>query len=179
MLKKTLLGFVVLVVVLVGVSYLFPRYIRVERSAQLAASPDVLYEIVATPAEWPKWSPWNKRDTAITISFSGPASGEGARWAWQSESQGDGEMVFTTAEPNNKVGYELTIIGMGPPSTGEFVFTPGSEGTMVTWDMTADMGNTPMGRWFGLFMPGMLTKDFDDGLASLGEYARTKASTPE
>ncbi len=171
MLKKILLGVVILLVVLIGVSYLFPRYVEVSRTAQLSASAETLYPIVATPAEWPNWSPWNQRDSNMTILFSGPASGEGARWEWKSESQGDGSMVFTRAEPMRKIGYELTIVGMGPPSYGDLLFTPNANGTLVTWDMTADMGNSPIGRWFGLMMPSMLTKDFDDGLRSLDAYA--------
>jgi uncharacterized protein YndB with AHSA1/START domain len=174
MLKKLLLGIVVLLLVLTGVSYLFPRYVAVSRSAQLSAPPEVLYPLVATPAEWPKWSPWNQRDTAMTITFSGPASGAGARWDWKSESQGDGGMVFTKADPIRSIDYELTIIGMGPPSYGSFVFTPNAEGTLVTWDMNLDMGNTPMGRWFGLYMPTMLGKDFEDGLRQLGVYAASR-----
>ncbi len=174
MFKKTLIGVGALLLVLVAVSYLLPRYVSVSRSRQLAASPEALYPIVATPAEWPKWSPWNKRDPNMTVTFSGPAMGEGARWDWKSESQGDGGMVFTDATPLQRLGYELTIVGMGPPSYGEFVFTPNPEGTLVTWDMTADMGNTPMGRWFGLYMPTMLRKDFDEGLAALDAYAASK-----
>lgn len=171
MLKKFLLGSVVLIGILIGVAYLFPRYVEVSRSAQLAASPEILYPIVATPAEWPRWSPWNKRDSNMTISLSGPASGDGARWDWKSESQGNGSMVFTRAEPMRRLSYELTITGMGPPSYGDFIFTPNASGTLVTWDMTADMGNSPIGRWFGLMMPSMLSKDFDDGLRSLDAYA--------
>ncbi len=174
MLKKILLGLLVVVVLLIGVAYLLPRRITVTHTAQLASSPDVLFPLVATPMEWPQWSPWNKRDPDMTITFSGPPTGVGARWDWKSASQGDGFMVFTESMPSVRIGYNLTIIGMGPPSTGTFRFAPNPSGTMVEWSMTADMGNNPLGRWFGLLMPNMLRKDFVEGLAGLDEYAKTQ-----
>jgi hypothetical protein len=33
------------------------------------------------------------------------------------------------------------------------------------------MGRGPMGRWFGVFLPGMMGKDFDRGLAGLKRLA--------
>jgi hypothetical protein len=174
MLKKILLGLVLLLAVLVGVAYLLPREITVTRSAQLASSPDVIFPLLETPAEWPKWSPWNKRDPNMKITYSGPPNGQGAKWAWTSESEGDGEMVITQAVPSVIVNFELTIVGMGPPSTGGFRLAPNASGTVVEWSMTADMGNSPIGRWIGLMMPKWLAKDFDDGLASLNEYAKTR-----
>ncbi len=174
MLKKILIGVVALLILLVGVSYLFPRHITVTRTAQLASAPDVIFPLVETPAEWPKWSPWNKRDPNMQITFSGPPAGQGAKWAWTSESEGDGEMVITKSVPSVVMDFELTIVGMGPPSTGGFRLAPNAQGTMVEWTMTADMGNSPIGRWFGLMMPSMLSKDFDDGLAALDTYAKSR-----
>ncbi len=174
MLKKVLLGLVLLIVVLVGVAYLLPRNITVTRTAQLASSPDIIFPLLETPSEWPQWSPWNKRDPNMKITYSGPPSGQGAKWAWTSESEGDGEMVITESVPSVVVNFELTIVGMGPPSRGGFRLAPNANGTVVEWSMTADMGNSPMGRWIGLMMPGWLAKDFDDGLAALDAYAKTR-----
>ncbi len=177
MLKKILLGLLALLIVLVGVSYLFPRKITVTRTAQLASSPDIIFPLVETPTEWPKWSPWNKRDPNMQITFSGPPAGQGAKWVWTSQSEGDGEMVITKSVPSVVMDFELTIVGMGPPSTGGFRLAPNAQGTMVEWTMTADMGNSPIGRWFGLMMPNMLTKDFDEGLAALDAYAKTRPAS--
>ena len=174
MLKKILLGLVVVVALLVGVSYLFPRHVSVVHTAQLSSPPDVIFPLVETPREWANWSPWNRRDTAMTITYSGPEQGTGARWDWQSEQEGDGFMIITQATPSVKVNYELTIIGMGPPSYGDIVIAPNSQGSMVAWSMDFDMGNNPIGRWFGLFMPSMMRKDFTEGLELLDQYAATK-----
>lgn len=173
MLRKLLIGFVALLVMLTGVAYLLPRTHTVSVTAQVAAPPEVVFPIIETPAEWPKWSPWNKRDTAMQITYSGPPAGTGATWAWKSASEGDGSMTITRAVPSVQVGYELTIPGMGPPSSGEFTIAPNAEGSVVQWAMTVDMGNSPVGRWIGLFMPRWLRKDFTEGLEALSAYAAT------
>lgn len=174
MLKKLLLGAVALVLVLAGVAYLLPRTHTVERTAQLPAPPEVVFPILATPAEWPKWSPWNARDPEMEITFSGPPTGVGATWSWTSKKEGDGSMTFTQSIPSVKVAYELTIAGMGPPSSGDFLIAPNAEGSVVKWAMTVDMGNSPIGRWIGLMMPRWLGKDFEEGLERLGAYAATQ-----
>jgi hypothetical protein len=167
MLKKLLIGLVLVVAVLALVGMAFPRTITVTRSATMQAPAAAIYAEIASPRAWPAWSPWNKRDPQMAITFSGPESGTGARWDWKSESQGDGGMVFTRAVAPTSVDFELTIVGMGPPSTGRFTLTPAGAGTTVEWTMTSDMGAGPIGRWFGLFFPRMIRKDFDDGLAAI------------
>lgn len=178
MLRKLLLGLVGLVVLLSATAYLLPRTVSVQRTARVAAPPEVVFPIIATPAEWPKWSPWNQRDPNMEINFSGPPTGVGATWSWKSKSEGDGSMTFTQSIPSVKVAYELTIVGMGPPSPGAFLIAADPDGSMVQWSMTADMGNSPIGRWLGLLMPRWLGKDFEEGLASLSAYAATQPLPP-
>jgi uncharacterized protein YndB with AHSA1/START domain len=154
---------------LVAAAYLLPRHVRVARSREIPVAPAALWELVARPRAWPRWSPWNARDPQMSITYDGPEAGRGARWAWKSKSQGDGEMVFTEAIEPSRLTYSLQIVGMGPASPGTFTLEPvDASRTRVTWTMTADMGNTPMGRYFGFFAMGrMLGRDFDAGLASL------------
>lgn len=178
MLKKLLLGVVALLILLVGTAYLLPRQVTVKRTAQILAPPEVVFPILSTPSEWPRWSPWNARDPEMQVTFSGPPTGVGATWSWKSASEGDGSMTFTLSIPSVKVGYTLTIEGMGPPSTGDFLIAPNAEGSVVAWSMTIDMGNTPIGRWMGLLVPRWLERDFDDGLRRLSDYAETQPPPP-
>ena len=178
MLKKLLLGLVVLLALLVGGAYLLPREISVTRTAQLPAPPEVIFPILDTPSEWPRWSPWNARDPDLEIIYSGPPAGVGATWSWKSAKEGNGSMTLTESIPSVRVAYSLTIEGMGPPSPGDFVLAPTGEGTVVQWSMTADMGNSPIGRWLGLMMPRWLSADFDEGLERLGRYAESQPLPP-
>ena len=47
------------------------------------------------------------RDPAMKIAYSGPPAGSGAKWTWESASEGKGEMTFTAAVPNQRVDYAL------------------------------------------------------------------------
>lgn len=171
MLRKVLIGGGALVALVLVGGLLLPREITVTRSVTVQAPPDAIYPLVATPRMWPAWSPWNARDPQMTITYSGPDIGAGAKWEWKSKSQGDGSMVMTGATAPTDVAFELTIVGMGPPSRGAFAIRPAGAGSQVEWTMTSEMGMGPIGGWFGLFFRPMLEKDFDNGLATLKQKA--------
>lgn len=179
--RRILLGLGIAVVAALGVGFLLPTRVTVTRATTIEAPPEAVYPLVATPREWPTWSPWNARDRRMAITYSGPASGEGAAWSWKSPSQGDGAMVMTRAIPPTDVAFSLTIAGMGPPSLGAFAIRPTRDGSHVEWTMTSDMGMRPVGGWFALVFEPMLAKDFEQGLASLkrrAEGARRAAPAP-
>lgn len=173
MLKKILLVAVVAVALLVGVSYLLPRQVTVTHTAQLASSPDMLFPLVSTPQEWVQWSPWNARDTGMVVTFSGPATGVGARFDWTNSLEGDGHIVFTQSIPSVKVAYEMALDDWGPPALGDMQLAPNAKGTVVAWTTTFDMGNSPLGRWIGLMVPARARADFTEGLTRLDAYAQT------
>ena len=137
----------------------------------ISAPPEKIYALVADPRGWQQWSAWNRRDPAMAIEYSGPASGSGAVWAWKSKSQGDGRMTFTNAEPPERLGYELFFPDFGTTSTGDFRLEANGGATQVTWTMNGDMGGNPVYRWMGLFMDRMVGPDFDAGLANLKALA--------
>jgi hypothetical protein len=61
--------------------------------------------------------------------------------------------------------------GMGEPATAAFYLEPTAEGTKVRWTGHFSMGNNPMSRWFGLFLDGMIGKDYEKGLADLAKVS--------
>ncbi len=167
MLKKILIGVFALLAVLLLVGFFLPRNVTTVRSAEIAAAPERIYPLLAAPAEWKRWSAWNQRDPNMEITYAGPPAGAGASWSWKSGSEGNGSMTLTEAEEPRRVAYELRFEGFDEPSTGEIALEPAGTGTRVSWTMHADMGSGPVGRWFGVFLPEMVGKDFDAGLAGL------------
>lgn len=157
-------------VLLVG-GWLMPATFTVTRSVSVAAPPDKVYALVADPRRWKDWSVWNRRDPAMEISYSGPPSGSGATWAWKSRTEGDGRMTFTTAEPGQRLGYELFFPDFGTTSTGELRLKPAGAGTEVSWVMNGNFGSNPLFRWLVPFADGMVGKDFEAGLANLKALA--------
>jgi uncharacterized protein YndB with AHSA1/START domain len=168
---KWLLGSVLGLVALLAVVgwMLSPRY-TVSRSTTINAAPDKAYALVADPRHWKDWTVWNRRDPAMVLSFSGPPSGAGAGWAWKSATEGNGGMVFTAAEPGQRLAYELTMEGFHT-SPGELRFAAKGNATEVTWVMNGDMGANPFMRWITLFADRMMGPDFEAGLAGLKALA--------
>jgi uncharacterized protein YndB with AHSA1/START domain len=161
------LGLLIVVGLLLAVGMLLPSGFKVERGVEMAAAPERIYPLIADPREWKRWSVWNRRDPAMVMDYRGAASGTGARWAWKSASEGNGEMEFTGAVPGERVDYALTFPDMGMRSTGQIRLERTAAGTRVTWTNQGDMGTNPVNRYFGLFMDRLVGPDFEGGLQNL------------
>ena len=171
--KRALIALVLLLIVLVAVAYVLPSHYKVVRSIDIDAPPAKVYPLVATVKTWQQWAVWNRRDPNMKIVYSGPEAGTGAKWVWDSKSEGKGEMTLTAAEPDKRVGYSLYFPDFNSTANGNIEFTPvGATGTHVTWSNDGDLGNNPMMRWMGLAMDKMVGADFDAGLANLKALAK-------
>ena len=91
--KRIALTLVAIAVLLLGIGLVLPSTFNVQRSIDIAAAADKICPLIADPREWKKWSAWNARDPAMKIIYSGPPSGPGAKWVWESASEGHGERV--------------------------------------------------------------------------------------
>jgi uncharacterized protein YndB with AHSA1/START domain len=159
--------------VLIGGLFISSKF-SVTRSVQVAAAPDKIFPLVTDPREWKKWSVWHQRDPAMEIIYSGPPSGAGAAWEWKSQTEGDGKMSFTAAEPSRRLAYDLYFPDFGTTSAGELRFEPNGSGTTITWVMTGDMGKNPLYHWFALFGDKLIGVDFEAGLARLKAVAEQR-----
>ncbi len=168
---KILVALVVAVGALVAAGFLLPSGFKVERSVQIDAPASEVYELVASPREWKRWSAWNQRDPAMQIEYTGPASGVGAGWSWKSATEGNGEMEFTAAQPGERVDYVLRFPEFGMESTGVLRIEPDGRGVRLSWSNEGDMGGNPINRWFGVFMDRLVGPDFESGLANLKREA--------
>lgn len=169
---KWLLALILALVLVIAVGgLLLSSKFQVTRTQQVKAAPDKVYALVVAPRAWQQWSVWNRRDPAMSITYSGPETGTGAAWDWKSTSQGNGGMRLTAAEPPRRVAYEIRFEGFSSVSTGELRLEAVGDGTEVTWRMDGDMGGNPLYRWFALFSDQMIGKDFAEGLANLKALA--------
>jgi len=170
-LKQLAIGLVVLVLILVGGSYLLPQQVCVERSLVIRAPREVIAAHVTDLKKWDSWSPWAKLDPKMKVKISDPSSGVGAWMAWDSEQEnvGKGKMTLTVITPDSC--QQMMDYGMGEPAMAAFYFLPTEGGTQVRWTGHFEMGNNPMGRWMGLFLDGMVGKDYEKGLANLAKVS--------
>jgi Polyketide cyclase / dehydrase and lipid transport len=145
------------------------RPFTITRSTSIAASPGAIHALVDDFHEWAKWSPWEDLDPALQRSYSGPDSGVGAHYAWKGNRKaGEGWMEITDSSPD-RVEIELAFMKpMRNTQQVEFVLTPTSGGTDVTWRMAGQHEGLMMNLFSKVFpMEKMIGTDFEKGLARL------------
>ncbi len=179
-LKKILIVLVVVVALAFIVSLFLPSKVTVERTAIIDASSEMVFEEVNTLKNWDKWDPWNKIDANMKQTYEGEM-GAGSKRCWESEDPkvGKGCLTIVESRPSEYIATELVFDQEGN-GNGEWKFEATEEGTKVVWAMHMDMGNNPIGKFFGLMMDGMIGPMFEEGLISLKGVAESKPEpTPE
>ena len=169
--KRITLTLVAIVVLLLGIGLILPSTFKVQRSIDIAATAEKIYPLIADPREWKKWSAWNARDPAMKIVYSGPPSGAGAKWTWDSASEGSGEMTFSSVVANQRVDYALYFPDFQMRSAGEIKLEPAGHATRVTWTNQGDVGSNPINRYFAQVMDRLVGPDFEVGLKNLKAIA--------
>ena len=179
MLRKVLIGFAAVIIVLLMVIATRPGTYRVERSTVIHAPPDVVFGLVNDLHAWDRWSPWAKLDPSMKLEIGGTSSGvgTGATYHWiGNDKVGEGKMLITESRPGQRVGIRLEFLKPMPNvAQTDFTFRPEGNGTQVSWAMSGD--NNFMGKAFSLFadMDAMIGKDFEKGLAGMRTAAETEA----
>lgn len=173
MIKRVLLGLgffiVVLVIGVVAVASTKPDSFRIERRTTIAAPPSAVFENVNDFKRWEAWSPWAKKDPEMKTTYSGPAQGVGASYAWKGNSSvGEGRMTIEQSKPHERVAIRLEFLAPFPATnTAIFTLEPRAPGSEVTWAMEGR--NTFQGKVVSVFadMDSMVGPDFERGLAGL------------
>ena len=173
MLKKILIGLLLLLLVLAVIVALQPSQYRVERSVTVAAPPAVVFPQVNELKKWEAWSPWAKMDPAMKQTYEGPAAGTGASYAWAGNNQvGEGRMTITESRPSELIRFHLEFFKpMAGTNTAEFTFKPEGDQTTVTWSMTGDKNFIAKAMCLFMSMDKMVGGQFEKGLADLKSVA--------
>jgi polyketide cyclase/dehydrase/lipid transport protein len=176
-LKIIVLGLVAVIGVLAIIVAIQPAAFVVERSASIQAPASLIYPHIVSPRAMNGWSPFALGDPNMTIEYSGPESGVGAKSAWQSAKLGVGSMTVTEAKPAELVTLRLDFEKpMQATNTARFILEPQGSGTRVTWRMEGRNGF--VGKAFSLLMNAdkMVGGQFENGLASMKTLTETEAA---
>jgi hypothetical protein len=161
----------------VVISFCLPDHWRVERTLLVAAPAQRIAPMVAELREWPRWFPWGEKDDPTLVrTFSGAASGVGARMAWKGEKYGAGELEILTSDARG-LSYRMSFGARRVEVDGEFRFTPSEGGTAVTWAEGGRIAN-PFARWFAASFETANGGDYQRGLLALQQLAEQPPGTP-
>jgi hypothetical protein len=171
---RLILGLCALVVILVGVALALPSHVTITRSTVINAPESVVFPYLNNVRRFGDWSPWASRDPQLTVSYSGPEQGPGAKVEWTSRkaSVGSGSMEITKSDPNRHIGLAADFNGL--EGTSYYDIAPSGSGSKVTWGMSYDPGTSPLKRWKGLLLDRYLGAEFRDGLANLKDKVESE-----
>lgn len=170
MIKKILLGLVVLLAVLLVIPVFKSPKFRVERSRAIVAPAAVVFEYFNNHKKFNLWNPFLKMDPEAKVSYSGPEAGVGAVSSWVGEKTGEGSATITESKPGElvreRMDWKKPMEGV---STVDFTFKPEGDKTLVTWAMYGE--SNYIGKLMSVFMDcdSMCGPPFEKGLADLAE----------
>ena len=173
--KRLLLGFSVLAILIIVIGALLPDRVHVERSVLIDAPQGKVFTLINDFREFNKWSPWFARDRTMDIVFTGPETGVGSKMSWRSDHPevGSGSQEIIASEPESLVRTHLDF-GRQGTATAEFRLAPQGDATHVTWGFDAEFGWDLLGRYFGLLFDRMIGPDYENGLANLESLAEAR-----
>jgi len=149
----------------------------VERRTVVDAPPECIRSELDDLRRWQGWSPWEGLDPDLQRTYTGPASGPGAAYAWSGNAKaGRGRMEVVSSTPE-AVSIDIVFEKPFPStSTSTFSLLPSGGSTEVVWSM---VGPRPLVmRLLGavISMEKIVGKDFERGLAQLKARAEAPAA---
>lgn len=173
------IALIILAVIAVGVAGLLvyastkPDISRIARSAEIQAPTGKVFALINDLPVWQSWSPYEKKDPDMQRSFTGPAAGVGATYAWAGDRNiGEGRMEIIESVSPSRVAIRLEFLKpFENTAMAEFTLQPTAGGTTVTWAMTgpAPLLSKVMDVVFNF--DKMIGGDFAAGLADLKTLA--------
>ncbi|OGR85577.1 MAG: polyketide cyclase [Elusimicrobia bacterium RIFCSPLOWO2_01_FULL_54_10] len=180
MIKKILIGLVVVVGVFAAYVAKKPSHYSVTRSTVISAPASVVFPHVNDLSKWEAWSPWAKKDPQAKTTLEGPKAGVGAisRWAGNKD-VGEGSMTITESKSNELIRIRLDFLKpMKSTSDVEFTFkAQDKKNTSVTWTMSGE--SNFIGKAMCTFMGDMdkmVGGDFEAGLAGIKSIAEAQVA---
>jgi Polyketide cyclase / dehydrase and lipid transport len=146
-----------------------PDSYRVTRTKVIKAPAATVFFMINDLKSFNSWNPYERKGPGVKGSYSGPASGVGAGYAWDGRKVGAGRLEITDSVAPSKVAMKLDFIKpFRAQTTAEFTLqAEGDQLTIVTWAMH---GPSPyLAKLIGVVfdMDSRVGKDFEAGLANL------------
>jgi hypothetical protein len=176
---RLFLGVVFLIGILAAVALGLPSHVTVTRSVVINAPESAIFPYLNNLHRFSDWSPWAVRDPQLSVSYSGPQEGQGAKIQWASKvpSVGTGSMEITESKPNNYVGLVVNFNGLD--GTSSYEIKPEGSGSKVSWNFGFDSGTSPLKRWKALMLDGFIGAEYRTGLDRLKEKIESERRPTE
>ncbi|MFN0174006.1 MAG: SRPBCC family protein [Saprospiraceae bacterium] len=155
-------------------SFFAKKSYRIERSMEIEAPREIVYEQVRLFKNFTNWSPWHFMDTTMKTSIEGPDGEVGTVYKWNSTNKkvGVGYQKIVSVKPD-RIDYQVDF-GLDT-SQSYFLIQGDSQMTKITWVM--DMHLPFSMRVGGLFtdLNAFVGEDYETGLVNLKKYCEALA----
>lgn len=162
------LGIVAILFVIIGVC--LPGERHISESIETNRKMTIVNDTVNSLRRFKDWNPLVLRDPAMKLSYSGPASGVGARMEYDSAQVGRGSWEITQSEENQRVVYALDNSQRGSDKTMTFLLEPtgkDNRNVKITQEYSVKYGFDLFGRYAGLYVSRHVGDDIKLGLGRL------------
>jgi effector-binding domain-containing protein len=167
------IGGAALALLLIGI--LLPSRAHIQRSVEIDARAEMVFALLNDFNWVAEWSLRTADDPNARIDISGPPRGLEASRSWEGTIVGRGHETITVSEPYSRV--ETVIVGdSGRESTSVFDITAADTATRLTWTYERTYGFNLAGRYFALFLDGIVGDTMETELARVAGLAETLPS---
>ncbi len=176
MIKKIAKWFLISLIGITLIGFFMPEKVMVEKSREMKADHESLYEQINDIKNWNNWMPWNKLDPNWIVKYDSITEGKGAGYQWESDNSevgsGSAKIGISTFD---SIIAKLDFGSRGI-ATCSFHFIKSEKGnTILKWKMDAEMELKPFARILGLFMKKTAQETFEEGLIALDSVALANA----
>lgn len=155
MIKKILLGILVLFIVALAVGFLLPTKIDVANDISIEAPISYVFEEINDLERWPAWSYRLADDPTLQINYSGRKSGSGASFSWENK-KGYGRLKLVESLPDSSLATE-TFLTEKDTAKGYYKLKTIDDKTLLTIGVTSKNVTAPFNTWKA-FLSGLKTK---------------------
>lgn len=171
---------IIIILALVLIAGLFaPTDVVVTRSVVIKAPRASAMDQITRFKNWPAWSPWQEKDTAMKVVYNGEDGqvGSGYHWNGDEKKVGEGEMK-NTGLTDSSMKFDIDIIkpwDMHMP--GSFVVKDTNGMTKVSWSITKHTAYPFNASNLVVDIDKYMGADFEQGLSKLKKLLEGGATT--
>ena len=151
---------------------------HVQRSLEIDATVETVFDAVLDLKSWPLWSPWLMHEPDTHLDYSEKVNAEGGHCSWDGQLIGAGELTHLEIRPGRAIHQQVEL--RRPFKSGNQVdwkFEKTGARTLVTWEM---QGKMPfLWRFTAKRMQSMIARDYELGLALLSGYLNQAMPHPQ
>jgi len=152
--------------------------LRVDRSLEIDATVEAVFDTVLDLKSWPLWSPWLMHEPDARIDYSDKVNVEGGYFLWDGKVIGAGKVTHLEIRPGRAIHQQIEF--QRPfklVNQVEWEFEKIGTRTLVTWGMHGKMPF--LWRFMAKRMESMIARDYELGLALLGGYLNEATAHPQ